>query len=376
MFATARARRPRTHRLTIERLEGRDVPAAVVDPLFTIAGEVTAPREPDWVQMQVQTGSADRVLLSFTAETADGSAFRPGGLKVFAGDDAQAWNIGPAGRPGFALKEVSSGTIFARVAGAQGSTGAFDVSVGLAGDVTNDGQVTTADLDQIRALNGVRANQAGFDPAADVNHNGVIGVGDRRLALRNVGVTVDVGPLTADQFLFAGSAGLGLSGGTRAPLTPGTTPDISLIVPTTISTDPIKVDAFSWGVVHEGGTGGGGGGAGRPVKGDVSLVMETSKASPKLFLACASGTHYPEMEILIGRRAGTKGVQYLEWQMQDVLVSSYQIGGTDAGNNVVLSDAATLNFQKLTVTYYPKLPNGQAGDPVTATFDFAEGTPS
>src|SRR5215218_2257790 len=124
MFPTARTRPSRTRphrRLGIERLETRDVPAAALDPLATFAGEVTAPREPDWVQLQVQT-SSPRVLLSFESEAADGSAFRPGGVRVFAGDGAHGWAAGPAGHAGFALREVSPGPFFARAAAAKGST--------------------------------------------------------------------------------------------------------------------------------------------------------------------------------------------------------------------------------------------------------------
>src|SRR5215218_8781315 len=148
MFPTARTRPSRTRphrRLGIERLETRDVPAAALDPLATFAGEVTAPHEPDWVQMQVQT-SSPRVLLTFESTPADGSDFEPGRLTAFAGDGAHA---GPtrAGGPGYTLRGVSSGMIFARTAAAAGTTGAFDLSVGLAGDVNGDHQVNAQDID-------------------------------------------------------------------------------------------------------------------------------------------------------------------------------------------------------------------------------------
>jgi len=56
--------------------------------------------------------------------------------------------------------------------------------------------------------------------------------------------------------------------------------------------DEIDTLAFSWGVSQSGSSGpGGGGGAGKAVFEDLLVVARTSKASPKLLLACASGQH-------------------------------------------------------------------------------------
>jgi type VI secretion system secreted protein Hcp len=371
MFATARARRPR--RLGLERLEGREVPAA----LATFPGEVTAPRQPDWVQMQVQPTGSDRVLLSFESTAADGSALRPGGLRVFAGDGARGWAAGPAGRPGFALKEVSAGMFFARVAGARGTTGEFDVTVSLAGDVTGDEQVSAEDLDVIRGLHGRRAGQDGFEPAADVNHNGIIGLGDLRLARRNLDTSAEVGPLTADQFLFAGSDALGLTRGGSRAFDPATAPKISLTITNILGGAPLDLGTFGWAVTNPGGGGGGGGGAGRPIKTDFVFTKTTDAASPQLFAAVASGTHYQEANLFVGRRGGGPGGSpYLQWEMKDVVITSYSVSGSEAGGGVNLAESVSLSFQSLEVTFYPKLPNGKAGDPVSASYDFAEGTGS
>ena len=51
-----------------------------------------------------------------------------------------------------------------------------------------------------------------------------------------------------------------------------------------------------------------------------------SKASPKLFLACATGQHFKEAK-LVGRKAGKAQQEFLTWTFSDVLVSSYQTGG-------------------------------------------------
>jgi type VI protein secretion system component Hcp len=361
MFTSPVARRaPRTPpshrpRLRVDRLEGRDVPAA--NPLATFGGSVDAPHQPNWVQMQVET-SSDRVLLAFETEPAAGSSFEPGPLKLFAGEGARARALG-AGGHGFVLRGVDTGIHFAKVNAAAHTTGAFDVTVSLAGDVNGDHAVGADDLDAIRNLRGVRAGQDGYLAAADVNHNGVIGAGDLQLAARNLGRTAAVGDVTADQFLFANS-------GPRFAQFNSKLPPISLIVNgINDSNSPIAADGFAWTVTNPGGL--------RPTAGDLQVVAPTGSASPLLFRAVALGTKFADATLFAGRiGTGPSAKPKLEWDMNNVLVSSYSISGSP-GHGTSLEDAFTLNFTKLRVTYTPTLPTGRAGTPVTAAFDFATG---
>jgi type VI protein secretion system component Hcp len=362
MFTRARAgpRRPARPRLSVQPLEGRDVPAA---PLATFPGTVDAPHQPDWVQMQVDTAS-DRVLLAFETTPADGSALVPGSLRVYAGPGAQGAARGTV-EPGFALKAVSRGAFFARVAGASGSTGGFDVSVKLAGDVTGDQQVDNTDVDAIRGLAGRREGQDGFDAAADVNHNGIIGPGDLRLARWNLGRTAAVGPMTAEAFLFASSDVL-QHGPRFAQFNPKTMPGISLVINgINDSATPIQVDTFGWTVQLNPG--------GFPIKTDLRVTAPTGADSPLLFKAVTLGTAFADATLFAGRiGTGSSAKPKLEWDLNTVGVSSYSINGNQ-GNGTHLEDAFSLIFSKLRVTYTPTLPNGRPGDPVSAGFDFATG---
>jgi type VI secretion system secreted protein Hcp len=364
MFATARARSPKPRRLGIERLEARDVPAWAVSPLATFAGEVTAPHEPDWVQMQVQT-SSPRVLLTFESTPAGGSAFEPGRLTAFAGDGAHAGPTRASG-PGYALRGVSSGMIFARTGAAAGTTGTFDLAVGLAGDVNGDHQVDATDIDLIQRLRGTRSGDDGFVPAADVNHNGVIGRFDVRLARRNLGESATVGPLTIDQFLFASSDALGLTRDGQPRVT-STGPKVGLVIPGIVNGEPMEVHSFSWGVTVVGDSGGGG--TGRPVAQDFHFTKDTDAASPKLFLACASGTHFPSATLSV-KRGGPRSDVYLTIKLEQVVVSSYQINGAAGAGATVPQESLSLNFTKITMTFTPLRPDGKPGDPVTGGFDF------
>ena len=69
----------------------------------------------------------------------------------------------------------------------------------------------------------------------------------------------------------------------------------------------IDVQSWSWGVARparRAGASGGGGGAGRASFQDFHFVSRISKASPALFLACATGQHHKEAT-LTGERAGS-----------------------------------------------------------------------
>ena len=105
----------------------------------------------------------------------------------------------------------------------------------------------------------------------------------------------------------------------------------------------IDVESFSWGVSQTGTHSvGGGGGAGKAQFHDFSFTKVISKASPVLFQACASGQHIKQA-VFIGETAGSTdrgGSQFLKYTFSDILVSSYQEGGSADG----VRDAAALKY--------------------------------
>ncbi|WP_342816878.1 type VI secretion system tube protein Hcp [Nitrososphaera sp.] len=130
----------------------------------------------------------------------------------------------------------------------------------------------------------------------------------------------------------------------------------------------IEIESFSWGAAQSGTGGSGGGGAGKVSFQDIHFTAKTSKASPKLMLACASGEHIKDAA-LVGELSGKRGQKFLEIKLTDVLVSSYQSGGSD-GN--VPTDSFSLNFAKIEFTYYPMNRDGSLGAPVKAGWDIKE----
>ena len=129
--------------------------------------------------------------------------------------------------------------------------------------------------------------------------------------------------------------------------------------------DEIDVLAFSWGVSHPKAPGPGGGGAGKAVFEDLLVVAHTSKASPKLWLACASGQHI-KSAILTCRKPGKAPLEFLKITLTDVLISSYEIDGSDEEPPL---DQIALAFAKVETVYTPQDPSGKAQPPVKAGWD-------
>lgn len=130
----------------------------------------------------------------------------------------------------------------------------------------------------------------------------------------------------------------------------------------------IDLESFSWGATQSGThVGGGGGGAGKVQMQDFHFVMKLNKSSPKLMLACANGQHIKKA-VLTCRKAGGKQEEYMVVTMSDLLVSSYQTGGSAHGD-VVPTDQISLNFAKIEFDYKPQDAKGGLGGSVKAGWD-------
>lgn len=130
----------------------------------------------------------------------------------------------------------------------------------------------------------------------------------------------------------------------------------------------IEISSFSWGASQSGSHGsGGGGGAGKVSVQDFHFVMGLNKASPKLFLACATGEHIKKA-VLVCRKAGTEQREYLKVTMSDLLVSSYQTGGS-AGGGPAPTDQISLNFAKIEFEYKEQKPDGSLGGAIKSGYD-------
>jgi type VI secretion system secreted protein Hcp len=135
----------------------------------------------------------------------------------------------------------------------------------------------------------------------------------------------------------------------------------------------IQLESFSWGETNLGGGGpGGGGGAGKVQMQDLVVTMVVSKASPKLMLSCATGKHHKEA-VLTARRTGKAQQEFLVFKFKDVVVTSYQTGGSAQADVPV--DQASLGFSTIQLEYRPQKADGSLDTPVKAGWDLKQNKP-
>lgn len=131
--------------------------------------------------------------------------------------------------------------------------------------------------------------------------------------------------------------------------------------------DEIDLESWSWGETNAGShSAGGGGGAGKVSMQDFHFTMKVNKATPELMLACATGKHIKEA-LLTCRKAGTDQQEYLKIKFTDLLISSFQTGGSAGGD--VPTEQISLNFSKIEYEYKPQKADGTLDGPVKAGYD-------
>lgn len=129
--------------------------------------------------------------------------------------------------------------------------------------------------------------------------------------------------------------------------------------------EEIEVLSWSWGATQVGGSSSGSGAAAGKVNvSDISITKVIDRSSPTLFLKCAQGTHIPEAIITVRSANRT---DYLVITLEDVLVSSYQTGGSLQD----VTEQVSLRFGKITMEYVPLQSDGTPGAPVSASWNVA-----
>jgi len=121
----------------------------------------------------------------------------------------------------------------------------------------------------------------------------------------------------------------------------------------------IDVQSWSWGASQAGTfAAGGGGGAGKVSMQDFHFTMHVCKATPKLMKSVATGHHYPKAQ-LTARKAGGEQQEYLIIKFTDLLVTSYQMGGSSGGDAGL--DSVSVNFSKIEFEYKEQKADGSLG---------------
>lgn len=117
---------------------------------------------------------------------------------------------------------------------------------------------------------------------------------------------------------------------------------------------------------------GGGASAERATHGEFIVSKALDLASPKLVEACCKGTHIKEVILSLNRAGGDK-VEYMNYKLSHVMITSVEVGGDTAQN--VLGDGmpterVSFVYGKIDWEYtQQKLADGTGGGKVAAGWD-------
>ena len=132
--------------------------------------------------------------------------------------------------------------------------------------------------------------------------------------------------------------------------------------------DWIDILAWSWGMTQSGSMHiGGGGGSGKVNMQDLSLTKYVDKSSSDCFLNCCSGKHFPKVTLEVNKAGGDNPVNYYKMELTDVLVSSFQTGGS--GGEDRITENITFNFAKVKTIYTPQDSKGAGQGAITQGWD-------
>lgn len=131
--------------------------------------------------------------------------------------------------------------------------------------------------------------------------------------------------------------------------------------------EELQISSWSWGMTNAGSNvKGTGAGSGKVAMQDFHFTVERSKASPTLFKFCASGKHIKNA-VLTLRRAGETPQDYEKWTFTDLLISSFQTGGS--GGDILPIDQISFNYGKVEFGYKAQKEDGTLDSEVKHGFD-------
>jgi type VI secretion system secreted protein Hcp len=146
----------------------------------------------------------------------------------------------------------------------------------------------------------------------------------------------------------------------------------------------IQLQSWQWAEENSGRWGfGSGGGAGKVEMKDFEFRMVSNKASPKLFLLCATGEHIPQAK-LICRKSGKGQQDFLIITFSNGLVSSFRtLGNMPLGlasgshdvDSVLPMDEIKINFARIEVEYREQRNDGTMGAVIKAGYDLKLNAP-
>ena len=133
----------------------------------------------------------------------------------------------------------------------------------------------------------------------------------------------------------------------------------------------IDVMSYSWGVSNSSSVSGSGWSASKPSISALSLMTELGSASPLLFLRTMNGRRVATA-VLQGMTSGETRQKFLEIEMKDVAVTSYQSSASDGGGSP--TDSFSLAFAIIKYSIFLQSATGGVGQTISATWNVRTST--
>lgn len=133
-----------------------------------------------------------------------------------------------------------------------------------------------------------------------------------------------------------------------------------------------EIEVLSWAwAANQTGTGGSGGGlgAGKVEVQDIEIQKKADRASPVLYKLCCKGQHIANATLTV-RKAGGEALEYLVIRLEDVMITSYQIGGEPKNDEIL--ETIRINFTRAGITYTPQVSGGAGGAKVSGGWDIKQ----
>jgi type VI secretion system secreted protein Hcp len=133
--------------------------------------------------------------------------------------------------------------------------------------------------------------------------------------------------------------------------------------------------SFSWGATNNSSfSAGTGSGIGKGQIQDISCTKFVDKASLKLMEKAVNGQPINSGKISLLKLSGDTKVAYLEFELSNIVVTSYQVSGS--GDGQLPTDHFSLHFVKVKSHYKPQSNTGDASGSVDFGWDLQQNAPA
>ena len=120
---------------------------------------------------------------------------------------------------------------------------------------------------------------------------------------------------------------------------------------------------------------GGGGGVGRLTVTPFTVTKFIDSSSPRLALACASGQHFRQVDIVV-REVSRDQVEFIKFKLEDVTITSFNASfNKEYSANTAPIEQVQLTFAVIEMSFIPVKADGSAGTEVKMRWDVRRNAP-